>query len=160
MGGVTIRRAGEADLGRLDTGLRQLSAALGDAHSAARDDLHRACFGAGPVVRAMIAERGEALLGIALFSPVFSTMRGAIGLYVSDLWVDETARGAGLGRRLLAAAAREGNLLWDARFLRLVVYDDNPSARAFYRKLGFSDDRREILMTLDEAGIAALKGQP
>ena len=159
MEAVTIRPACEADLERLDAGLRRLSEGLGDDHRARIGDLRRAGFGAMPSFRALIAETGDTLMGLALFSPVFSTMRGTAGLYVSDLWVAEEARGRGLGQGLLTAAAREAGTLWGAHFLRLVVYDNNPAAQRFYRRLGFSTDTGEILMTLDGNGLSALKGE-
>ncbi|MEX5729811.1 ribosomal protein S18 acetylase RimI-like enzyme [Rhodovulum iodosum] len=159
MGETIIRPATEADIDMLDAGLRRLSEGMGDSHRASVADLRRAGFGPRPSFRALLAEVDGALGGLALFSPVFSTMRGAAGLYVSDLWVAEAGRGQGLGRRLLARAAGEAETLWGARFLRLVVYDDNPAAQRFYRRLGLSADRREILMTLDEDGLDALEGR-
>ncbi|TCO72395.1 GNAT family N-acetyltransferase [Rhodovulum euryhalinum] len=156
---VTIRRPDMDDLERLDRGLRQLSADLGDPYRARADDLRRALTGDRPLAHAVLAEAGGDLAGVAVFSPIFSTIRGAAGLYVSDLWVARAARGRGLGRRLLAGAAAEAARLWDARFLRLVVYDDNPAALRFYRRLGLAADGKEILMTLDESGLDALKGQ-
>jgi ribosomal protein S18 acetylase RimI-like enzyme len=159
MQAISIRAAAEADLERLDAGLRRLSEGLGDGHRARVGDLRRAGFGAHPAFRALLAEAGDALVGVVLFSAIFSTMRGAAGLYVSDLWVADEARGQGLGQGLLTAAAREGERLWGARFLRLVVYDDNAEAQRFYRRLGFGTDSREILMTLDGDGLGALKGE-
>jgi ribosomal protein S18 acetylase RimI-like enzyme len=78
------------------------------------------------------------------------------GVYVSDLWVSEATRGKGLGRRLLRAVADDAGRS-GARFLKLVVYDDNPDARAFYDRLGFSASQGETILTLDETGLAALK---
>ncbi|MGC9417869.1 MAG: GNAT family N-acetyltransferase [Rhodovulum sp.] len=159
MDGVTIRRASKADLGQLDAGLRQLSADLADPHRARISDLEKVLTGPAPLAHAVIAETDNDLAGLAMFSPIFSTMRGSAGLYVSDLWVSGAARGQGLGQRVLAAAAEEAGQLWDARFLRLVVYYDNPAAQRFYRRLGLAADGNEILMTLDASGLDALKGQ-
>ncbi|MGB8624273.1 MAG: GNAT family N-acetyltransferase, partial [Paracoccaceae bacterium] len=116
-------------------------------------------FGPVPAFRALLAEAGDEVLGVAMYSPVFSTVRAAPGLYVSDLWVSSAARGRGLGKRLLQAVARDAEEAWGARFLRLVVYEENPDARRFYDRLGFSADPQDIVMTLDETGLNALKGQ-
>lgn len=153
-----IRPATAADLPRLEAGLRALAQRLGDPYAALPEALQRAGFGANPAFRAVIAENGAALLGLALYSPVFSTIRGTTGLYVSDLWVAESARGAGLGRQLLGAAAQDAGAAWDARFLRLVVYRNNPAARRFYDRIGLRAAEGETVMTLDEAGLDALKG--
>lgn len=158
MGAAAIRAVTEADLNLLEQGLRALAASLGDDYRAATGDLRRAGFGPAPVFHAVIAEDGAGLQGLAVFSPVFSTIRGAAGLYVSDLWVTGAARGQGLGQRLLAAAARQADTLWQARFLRLVVYEDNPDAQRFYHRLGMRPSGEDIVMTLDEDGLDALKG--
>ncbi|MBK1635382.1 GNAT family N-acetyltransferase [Rhodovulum adriaticum] len=155
---ITIRMADSADLNRVETGLRALAATLGDPYRADTATLRAALFGACPSCHAAIALEGDTLRGVAVFSPVFSTIRGHAGLFVSDLWVAEGGRGAGLGQRLLAAAARQAAQVWDARFLRLVVYDDNPGAQRFYRRLGLTPAPGDTLMTLDEDGLNALKG--
>jgi ribosomal protein S18 acetylase RimI-like enzyme len=146
-----IRLARAADVDRLDAALRRLSAELGDIHRATAADLLRHGFGDDPAFAALLAEREGTIRGVVMFSPVFSTIRGATGLYVSDLWVAREARGSGLAQRLLAAAQAEAAGRWGTRFLRLAVYDDNPRARAFYDRLGFRANPRETLMTLEAA---------
>jgi len=157
MNDITIRRAGADDAERLDTALRNLSEAIGDDHGATAAMLAKAGFGANPAFRAQLAEAGTEVVGAALYSPVFSTVRAGAGVYVSDLWVSESMRGKGLGRRLLQAVAGDAEAVWDARFLKLVVYDDNPQARAFYDRLGFAASQGETILTLDETALATLK---
>lgn len=155
---ITVRIARREDAGRLNQALRGLSEDLGDAHGASDEDILRSGFGETPIFRAQLAERGERALGCALYSPVYSTIRAAPGLFVSDLWIAADARGYGLGRRLLAEAATDAAEAWGARFLKLTVYDDNHPAQAFYRRLGFRHDRRDQPLTLDAAGFDALRG--
>lgn len=157
MGAIAIRLAGAEDTGRLDTALRHLSSAIGDDHRATAGMLRDAGFGENPAFRALLAEDEDGVVGAALYSPVFSTVRAGAGVYVSDLWVSETARGQGLGRRLLQAVAGDARKVWKAQFLKLIVYDDNPRALAFYDRLGFAASTGEIILTLDKAGLAALK---
>lgn len=159
MEAITIRRAETADVDALDTALRHLSDAIGDPHGATPDQLRDAGFGPHPAFRAQLAEAAGAIVGVALYSPVFSTVRAGAGVYVSDLWVADLARGAGLGQRLLAAVARDAAAIWGAEFLKLVVYDDNDRARAFYDRLGFTASRGETTLALDTAGFAALAGR-
>ena len=83
---------------------------------------------------ALIAVDGDRLLGLVMWHFAYETAFAARGGYVTDLYVREEARGRGLGRHLLAAAAREvaedgGVYLW------LTAYRDNDAARAFYRQL-------------------------
>jgi ribosomal protein S18 acetylase RimI-like enzyme len=153
-----VRVAGEEDLVRLDIALAKLSADLGDAHAAQRDSLRKALSGPHPVAQGLLALRDGATEGAALFSPVYSTVRGAAGVFVSDLWVAPAARGQGLGRQLLVEAARIGAELWAADWLKLAVYDASTETQAFYRRLGFHPAQGMREMRLDAVGLAALTG--
>lgn len=150
---TVIRPATKADLARLDAALRALSADLGDRHRATVADLRAAGFGPLPAFRALLALDGDATLGAAVFSPLYSTTRGCPGAYVSDLWVAAAARGTGLGARLLAAVRDEAQALWSAGFLRLAVYADNPRAVTFYERLGFAPRSGETSMILEGAAF-------
>ncbi|MCB2134255.1 MAG: GNAT family N-acetyltransferase, partial [Rhodobacteraceae bacterium] len=99
---ITFRLAGAEDAARLNAALRALSDDLGDTHKATDDDILRAGFGKDPAFRAILALRGDAVVGVAVFSALYSTTRARAGAYVSDLWVAEAARGARIGPRLLA----------------------------------------------------------
>ena len=137
----------------LDRALRQLSADMGDQHRASDADVARFCFGPTPVFHAMLARSAEGdIVGVAAYSPFFSTVYGAVGIYVSDLWVAEQARGQRLGQRLLAAVRAAGIEAWEARFMRLNVYHDNPKALAFYQRIGFAPISETEFLTLE--GIA------
>ena len=142
---AAIRVAGEGDMGRLATALEALSQDLGDTHRAGEAELAAACLGRPPACHGLLAEMGGDVAGVALVSPVFSTTQGAAGAYVSDLWVAGPWRGAGLGRRLLAAAAALARDRWQGRFLRLTVHADNSEAHAFYGRLGFTVAERDRL---------------
>ena len=138
MNDITIRRAVAADAAKLNRALAQLSVDLGDQHRATDADIARFCFGPAPVFHAVLAETADGrIVGAAAYSPFFSTVKGAVGLYVSDLWVAEETRGKRLGRLLLAEVRKAGREAWDAGFIRLGVYHDNPKAMAFYERLGF-----------------------
>lgn len=154
-----LRAARPEDAPRLDAALRALSDSMNDAHRASEAQIASALAPGGPC-RALMAETADALVGLAMFSPLFSTARGMAGVYVSDLWVDAGLRGAGLGPRLLAGVRDEGARLWNAGFIRLGVYADNTRARAFYDRLGFSHAPAEHYLTLSGAALGALKGEP
>ncbi|MDK3018582.1 GNAT family N-acetyltransferase [Pseudodonghicola flavimaris] len=156
---AALRLATEADAGALNAALMALSEELGDIHRATAEDLLRLGWGPAPAFRAVLAEASERIVGAVLYSPYVSTVKGAAGVYVSDLWTAETMRGQGLGPRLLAAALRDGGATWGARFLKLDVYHSSPDARRFYDRLGFRPARDITKMILDEAACAALKGR-
>ena len=156
---VTIRPAEAGDVELLDAALRALSGDLGDTHVATAADLREAGFGPRPAFRAQIALQGGGAVGVAVFSPLYSTTRGVPGAYVSDLWVAASARGAGLGQRLLAAVRDEARALWCAGFLRLAVHEDNARALAFYRVLGFAPHPGETSLLVAGAALDRI-GKP
>lgn len=157
MDGLQFRRvAGAEDLARLDAALAALSADLGDGHADQGNRLARALSGPHPAAHGVLALDGDTTAAAALFSPVYSTVRGAAGVFVSDLWVAPAERGRGLGRRMLAEVARSGAELWTADWLKLAVYDHSAAAQVFYRRLGFHPAQGMQEMRLDAADLRAL----
>ncbi|WP_374370204.1 N-acetyltransferase family protein [Dongia sp.] len=92
-------------------------------------------FGANPAFHGLIAEDDGAALGYLLMSPNYDVDRGIRIEIVIDLWVNEQARGRGVGKALMAEAAelarRRG-----ARQLLWAVYKPNKLAADFYRSIG------------------------
>ncbi|PLS20424.1 GNAT family N-acetyltransferase [Neptunicoccus cionae] len=155
----TIRLVEKSDLPLLNTALAALSTELGDPHPATPEFLEQAGFGPLPAYYALIAQSGpDALEGAIMFSPVTSTSIASTGTFVSDLWVAESTRGSGLGRRLLEAAARWSSAQWGAGYIKLVVYDQSVQSRRFYDRLGFVPKNGETTMFLDNNGFKTLKG--
>ena len=154
---VTFRSVGHAeDLARLEAALRALSADIAEEYATDSAILAHAIQGARPSAHGLLALTGDQTLGAALFSPLFSTVRGAAGVYVSDLWVSAAARGQGLGARLLAQVARDGAARWQASWLKLAVYDHSEDAQAFYQRLGFEPARGMQEMRLGPQAVDAL----
>lgn len=144
------------DLARLEAALRALSADLSERYATDSATLAGAVLGARPAAYGLLAQQGDQTLGAALFSPVFSTVRGGAGVYVSDLWVSAQARGQGLGTRLLARIAREGHARWQAIWLKLAVYEHSHGAQQFYARLGFEPTRGLQDMRLGPEGVTEL----
>ncbi len=154
---ISIRRAVIEDAAALNQALAQLSADMGDVHRASDADIARFGFGEAPVFHAMLAETADGVIvGVAAYSPFYSTALGSVGIYVSDLWVAESTRGQQLGARLLAAVRDAGVTDWDASFIRLNVYHSNPRARGFYERLGFVANTETQFMTLAGDAVKAL----
>jgi len=146
----------KADLARLEAALRSLSADIGEDYTTDSATLAAALTGPQPAAYAILALQGDQTLGAAMFSPVFSTVRGAAGVYVSDLWVSGDARGQGLGAGVLAQAMREGTTRWQATWLKLAVYDHSHDAQQFYKRLGFEPAQGIQEMRLGPDGVDAL----
>jgi len=98
----------------LHRGLRALSEDLGDPFRLTPEGLDAALFGPSPACHGLLAlGPGDALMGVALYSPVMSSVMGRAGVYVSDLWVAEAARG-----RIEAQLAADPGALRPARTRR------------------------------------------
>ncbi|WP_321344334.1 N-acetyltransferase [Breoghania sp.] len=159
MNQITIRPARAGDCDKLHDALVQLSTDIGDDHAASANDLLRHGFTGTPAFFALLAEtpgKGD-VVGALMASPLFSTTNAGVGLYVSDLWVSASTRGAGLGQRLLAAAVRHAEANWTVRFIKLTVYRDNPRAHAFYERLGFAEYSDETVLTLKGPALENLR---
>jgi ribosomal protein S18 acetylase RimI-like enzyme len=63
---------------------------------------------------------------------------------VDEIFVEEAARGRGVGRAALRALAREAERL-GVRALHLEVESANQAAQALYRSEGFVGNERRIL---------------
>ena len=107
-----------------------------DAVKATPEDLRRDGFGEHPKFEVLIGELDGAPAGFALFFPTYSTWEGRSGIHLEDIFVEEWARGQGLGRKLIAALAAIAVARGCAR-LELQVLHWNP-AREFYHHLGMN----------------------
>lgn len=155
--GIAIRRATRADAARIHGLVRDLARVLGAERrvGATVADFEREGFGTDPIFEALIAERQGEAVGLCLFFDSFSSWTGSRGLYVQDLYVADSARGLGLGRRLLAEAAaivsRRGGC-----YLRLSVDADNALAQGFYERIGLRRSATERIYQVRDDEFAAL----
>ena len=88
-----------------------------------------------PRVRVLVAEINGKVVGYAMFDDSYDTANAARGLYLNDIIVEESVRGDGVARRLMAAVMREAKRQGDV-FVWWVAKPTNPRALAFYKKLG------------------------
>jgi GNAT superfamily N-acetyltransferase len=126
-----------------------------DAVKATHDDLARALFGERPTAECVLAEQDGEPVGMALFFTNFSTWTGKPGLYLEDLFVMPTARGAGLGKALLVHLAQLCVARGYARF-EWSVLDWNTPAIGFYQVLGAKLKDEWTGMRVEGDALAAL----
>ena len=134
---LTIRPALPRDLPQVLTFIRELAVYEHLEHEvvATEADLKMALFGPRPYAEVVFACLDGVPVGFALFFHNFSTFLGRPGIYLEDLFVRPEARGAGVGKRLLAWLARTalergcGRLDW-------AVLNWNEPSIGFYRSLG------------------------
>jgi GNAT superfamily N-acetyltransferase len=158
MAKLTVRPAGPDDAGLIAALVREHAAYEGapDAVRGAAEDYARAGF-AEAAFECLIAEADGEPVGFALFFTNFSTWEGRQGLFLEDLFVRETARGLGAGRRLVAELARTIRERGGTR-LDLVVMEENV-ARRFYEHLGLRQVQGWLLYRADGATLEGLAAE-
>jgi len=88
-----------------------------------------------PPFEALVCEVDGETIGFALFFHNYSTWTGKRGLWLEDLYVEPSRRGAGHGRALLQELAKIA-VQRDCARMEWPVLDWNEPARGFYRSLG------------------------
>lgn len=133
---IVIREAAAADAATIHELVQALAVfeRAPDAVKATPEDFLREGFGETPSFRCLLAEVDGRPAGFALWFYNFSTWEGRRGIYLEDIFVQEWARGLGLGERLMRRLARIALDQGCAR-LDLWVLHWNP-ARRFYERLG------------------------
>ncbi len=160
MTGIIIRPAAPDDAATI-VGLIARLAGFEDASavvSLSEATVRRDCFGPHPRLHVLLAVRGQAPCGIVTLLDTYSSWAGAPAMIVHDLFVDETARGQGLGRRLLAEAAKLAVARGCCR-LDVNVLSWNGQARRFYGILGFVPQKDWRIHRLDAASLKHLAEQ-
>ena len=157
---VRIVQANERDIPLIHAFIRELAEYERLLHDviATEDQLRRTLFGSRPAAEIVIAYDEAEPAGFAVFFQSYSTFLAKPGLYLEDLFVRPSARGKGIGRRLLTYLAR---LAVDRNYGRLEwrVLDWNETAIRFYRSIGAQPlgDWTEFRVTGD--ALRALAGQ-
>jgi hypothetical protein len=116
-------------------------------------------FGAWPVGEALVAERDGRLVGYALFFPMMSSFRTRTLLWLEDLFVEESERGHGTGRALVAALARLAVERGHAR-IDWHVLDWNAPSIQFYERIGARGSATDVYTySLGEDELRRIAGE-
>ena len=156
----SLREARPEDSEAIVNMVQALAAHIGDAALAkvTPSQLSAAAARPDPLWRGIVAEIGGGLVGVCLYSVVFSTWVGAPGLYIIDLYVKPEFRKSRLGQFLLAAAAKAGRGQ-GCRFIRLDVDARNRGVDEFYTRLGFRERSGDGIFVLEPVSFDALAGE-
>jgi GNAT superfamily N-acetyltransferase len=148
---ISIRPAQPSDLALIAQLIRDLAEYEKLADEVRFDEavLAEQLFGERPFAEVVIGEVDGAPQGFALFFHNFSTFEGRPGIYLEDLFVRPEARGAGLGKALLAHLAGLALQRGCARF-EWSVLDWNAPSIGFYKSLG--------ARTMDEWSVMRIEG--
>src|SRR5690606_31433068 len=100
---VTVRPARAEDCESIARMIKALATfqGVGERVKAKADQLRRDGFGDRPLFEALIAEHDGKPVGLAMFETHYSSWEGATSLQITDLYVDESVRGTGVGFRLV-----------------------------------------------------------
>ncbi len=101
--------------------------------------LRSAFLGVAAAGRLLVAEGAEGLAGYLTLHVTYETEFAARGCYLGDLYVRPQARRQGIGRSLVAAAARMARLEGGS-YLWWTALPHNAASHAFYRAIGAEDE--------------------
>ena len=154
---VAVRPAREADAAVIVGLIRRLAAFEEPGASVAltEETVRTDCFGPAPRFSVLLAEADGAVLGGAVLLDVYSSWAGKPAMIVHDLFVEDDARGHGVGRALLSAAARRAARRGCCR-LDVNVVSWNRRARDFYESQGFREVAGWRPYRLDAEGLQRL----
>ncbi|EEY22444.1 N-acetyltransferase ats1 [Verticillium alfalfae VaMs.102] len=96
-------------------------------------------------------------VGMALYFYSYSTWRARHGIWLEDLYVRQTERGKGYGKKLLSALAREVVETGGARLEWSVLKWNEPSIQ-FYRSIGAQSMDEWVTMRVDGDTLPRLAG--
>lgn len=131
-----IRDLREDDLPALAAMVTALARHHGDTARSDLATLRRDLLGPAPWLRALVAEGETGLLGYAALCPRAQLHFGLRGMDLSHLYVAPVARGKGLGRQLIEAAADHARRL-GCSFMTVETTIGNWHAQTVYRACGF-----------------------
>jgi len=148
---IILKKAQSSDAPMLLDLLQQMAVDLNKEHSfkGTVGAIEAAGFSESPVFEAIIAWREGIAIGFILYFYEFSSWRGKTGVYVQDLFVNSSARGLGLAKRLTKSAAEQGYKERNTQYMRLAVHNHNVNGFGFYQALGFQSVKDETIFTLE-----------
>jgi GNAT superfamily N-acetyltransferase len=132
---LTIRDGCPGDAADLARMIGDFNVEEGSPGRISADGVVDLCFGDRSLYKPLVAEQDGGLVGYALIMRYFDTEPCAWCSYMQDLFVVSEKRSQEVGRRLIAAAARDAleegrlELVWHVR-------DHNSRGRAFYARIG------------------------
>lgn len=158
MDDIHIQPAQVSDCERILAMLKRLATDTGDddIFRCRGEDIAKHGFGDQPLFHSLIAARGDADLGLAVYHPIFSTTRGMPGVFLLDLWVSPDARNLGLGKRLMDRVASRARQQWQAAYLLLMVHGHNDAAQRFYQRHGFRERPHDQYLFLEGDAFQAM----
>jgi GNAT superfamily N-acetyltransferase len=105
-------------------------------------------------IHALVAVENDQIVGFALYFYTYSTFVGKQGIYLEDVYVEESFRHLGIGTQFFKTLAQRAIDLDLERF-EWTCLDWNTPALDFYAKIGAKQMNRWITHRLDRAHMEA-----
>lgn len=149
MNKVKIRKAVKEDCPRILELIKELALyeKAPEEVTVSLEEMEECGFGNKPIWGALVAEINQEIVGIALYYDRYSTWKGK-RLYLEDLIVTESMRGAGIGKLLLdelivfAKEEKYHGMVWQ-------VLDWNKPAINFYKKYNADFDSEWVNVSIN-----------
>jgi GNAT superfamily N-acetyltransferase len=107
-------------------------------------------------VEILVAEAHSRIVGFAAFSTIFPGPGLASGLFLKELFVSASSRGAGVGRRLMHALAQISVERGHKR-VDWTADGANPRLLAFYESLGAAPKTEKVFYRLEGEALSAFE---
>ncbi len=154
---TTVRETNRHDVPMILGFIRKKATFDGALHrvEATEERLGEELFGPRPVAFVLFVEVNGEVVGFALYYLTFSSFLARPGIWLDDLYVDESARGQGAGRALLTYL---GHLAKQRGYGRVewVTGVSNEKGLAFYQRNGAQVQERVRVLRLDRNGMEQL----
>ena len=94
-------------------------------------------------IRLLLVEEDGKAVGFANLLIIYSVWAHGKALFMDDLYLDESVRGKGYGKRTLEYIESYGKDL-DCKRLQFYAENSNPNAKAFYRAMGYDTEELNV----------------
>jgi GNAT superfamily N-acetyltransferase len=154
---ITIREASTEDAPLILHFISKKAAFDGVPQSveATEERLKRELFGPQPIAFVLFAEMDGKVVGFCIYFLTFSSFLARPGIWLDDLFVDESARGRGAGKALLAYLGKFADQR-DYGRVEWVTAAHNAKGLAFYQRNGARVQRDVRVLRLDRAAISQI----
>ncbi|MBA3832200.1 MAG: GNAT family N-acetyltransferase [Chthoniobacterales bacterium] len=154
---ITIREAVPQDVALILGFIRKKAAFDGVPHwvEATEEKLQSELFSQHPKAFVLFAEVSGQVVGFAIYFLTFSSFMARPGIWLDDLFVDESARGQGAGKALLAHLAGLADERGYGR-VEWVTAAGNANGLAFYQRNGARVQDGVRVLRLDRPAISHL----
>jgi GNAT superfamily N-acetyltransferase len=155
--GLTIRQATADDVPLILSFVRKKAAFDQVPHlvEASEEMLRKELFGYRLSAFVVLADLDGRTVGFALYFLTFSSFLARPGIWLDDLFVNEDARGIGVGSALLVYLSKIAHERGYGR-VEWVTADMNHDGLEFYRRNGAQVQDTVRVLRLDRSGIAKL----